>query len=479
MAPLKLVVAAGQRLFADALGASVALGMGHEVVPVHPTRGLDVIDLVLRERPEVALIDNWLDGVAGPPVAAALRRRLPSCKVLLMYSMPDLNEVQSALDAGAYGVLPKTLSLDGVAAAIRDAGALHYPVCPVEGINVVINSAITTRLEGWRRWGKLTRREIEVLELLSLYGRRDAVARCLGSRRNTIDNHVNRILTKTGALSQADAIEAAREAGVLSSLPPEHGRPSPERQNEDQYAGDREAPGHAEEQLATGSHEPMRSVATGATVLIAHALPLFSHSLVLALGARPELTLLREHPGSALETIETARRLQPDVIVLDYWMPGLHGIGGVSQLVSSLPTAKVILLSWLQSNDHIREALDSKAVGFLPTSITVSELADAISLAQDGAKRLFADRVTHLLTTIAKRYEDADRKRTALASLTDREITVLRSLGRGLSQQQAARELSISAATVKVHVHNILLKTGARSSSEAVSMAQGCGLIPV
>lgn len=452
----KIVVADGRRLFGEALGVALSQHSDYDIVSRHPSWGLDVIDLVVTERAGVALVDYWLDGMQGPPVAAALKRRAPSCRVLLMSSSPSGTEVQAGLDSGARGFVPKSLSLAGIVTAVEEVRAGRYPVCPGLGLEIAVDASRNVQPQGWERWGRLTRREIEVLELLGLHGRRDAVTEALGSNRTTVDNHIERILKKTGTLSQADALHAAREAGVLSPLPPDHGM-----------------------QRKKPAVKPRVNGRVGAIVLVADPLPLSSEALSAALGSQPGLSVLPERPASAAETIDAVESQRPDVAVLDFWMPGLDGAAGVSEILRAAPRTKVLLLSWLQGLDHIRSAVSSEAVGFLPTSIGISELAEAISLANDGSGLVYAERVAGLVEKISVRHADREVKRDALASLTAREVAVLGWLSRGHSRAQVARELSIAPATVDVHVRNILRKTGAGSSLEAVSMAQGGGVLPV
>ncbi|MGH2703666.1 MAG: response regulator [Actinomycetota bacterium] len=214
------------------------------------------------------------------------------------------------------------------------------------------------------------------------------------------------------------------------------------------------------------------------TVLVADAQRLFSEALAIALSRYPDLDVVdNNHPTSGLAAVEAAIDLRPDVALLDYWMVGMEGPAAARAILRRLPTCKIMLLSWLHGPAQVQEALDAGVVGFLPKSLGVGQVVDAIRRARAGEVPVYLEELKELLRNIELRDSEVEDMARRLGSLTPREIQILTLLSFGRRIEDVASDLSIAPGTLRTHVHNILKKTGARSQLEALAMARHHGLI--
>jgi len=211
------------------------------------------------------------------------------------------------------------------------------------------------------------------------------------------------------------------------------------------------------------------------TVLVADAQRLFSGALALALGLKPDLAVLDERPISGPAAVEAVRVWTPDVVLMDNWIDGAEA---VKQIVATAPASKVLLLSWIKAPDQVREAIDAGAVGFLPKSLTIDRVAEAIRLAHAGQTLVYADELKRLMENINERDKEADEFSARIETLSARELQILLLLSQGKLIQEVAKELDVVPGTVTAHINQILKKTGARSQAEALAMARQWGSIP-
>ena len=166
--------------------------------------------------------------------------------------------------------------------------------------------------------------------------------------------------------------------------------------------------------------------------------------------------------------IRLAKRLRPDVVLLDVRMPGLDGVATLRQMRERGITARVILLSVFARDEQIFDGLHSGARGYLTKDIGHAELAQAIRTVFAGGSLLppvIAERLVSRLET--------DRS----SELTHRERDVLGRIATGARNDQIATYLVISAGTVKWHLRNIYRTLGASNRTEAVRIARERGLL--
>lgn len=229
LALVKVLVADAQRLFAEAIGIALGTISDFDVVPEYPTDGNHALDVVARHDPHVIVVDYWLPGMSGAALTRALLQRAGTPKVLLVSWLHGGQHVQEALVAGAVGFLPKSLSFEQLVEAIRRASRGEGLVFAEEVASFV--KGIGQRAEefeaGAQKLATLTPREAEVLQLLGQGLAPKEIGSRLSITLGTVKNHIHKILTKTGARSQLEAILIGRWHRVIGDVGPPPSRPRP------------------------------------------------------------------------------------------------------------------------------------------------------------------------------------------------------------------------------------------------------------
>ncbi|MER7330842.1 MULTISPECIES: response regulator transcription factor [unclassified Micromonospora] len=191
-------------------------------------------------------------------------------------------------------------------------------------------------------------------------------------------------------------------------------------------------------------------------VLVVDDEQLVRSGLRLILEAAPDLTVVGEAADGAAALAET-RRLRPDVVLMDVRMPGTDGLTAAPQVVAT--GAKVVMLTTFDRDEYVHRALRAGAVGFLLKDTPPRELAAAVRTVAAGNAMLAPTVTRRLIDSFAERgpaRRDAARQR--LGQLTERELAIVREVGRGLGNGEIARRLTMSEATVKTHVSRALAK---------------------
>jgi len=169
------------------------------------------------------------------------------------------------------------------------------------------------------------------------------------------------------------------------------------------------------------------------------------------------------------EGLALARRLAPDVILMDLLMPGMDGIAATAVLRRELPQTEVIALTSVLEDRLVVDAIRAGAIGYLLKDTNADELCRAIKAAAAGQVQLSPQAAARLMREV--RVPDSPE------ALTERETEVLRLLGQGLANKEIAASLTITEKTVKTHVSNILAKLGVSSRTQAALYAVRIGLV--
>jgi DNA-binding NarL/FixJ family response regulator len=172
------------------------------------------------------------------------------------------------------------------------------------------------------------------------------------------------------------------------------------------------------------------------------------------------------------DAVEAAVRLRPDVVLMDLRMPGVDGLTAIERIATLPAPPRVVALTTFDLDEYVLRALRAGAVGFLLKSTSPEDLVDLVRVAAAGHTVLSAVPAQRLVSNTA----DAGRARDLVGSLTEREVEVLESLGAGRSNQQIARRLHLSEATVKGYVSRLLVKLGCDNRTEAALLARDAGL---
>jgi DNA-binding NarL/FixJ family response regulator len=194
------------------------------------------------------------------------------------------------------------------------------------------------------------------------------------------------------------------------------------------------------------------------------------------LSTQPDFTVV----GSAADgeqAVRLCRELRPDVVLMDIRMPGIDGIAATRRLLSEPDPPRVLILTTFDLDEHVYDALDAGASGFLLKEATAERLFDAVRIVAAG-DALLAPTVTRRLVAEFARMRSRHRERDpALRSLTTRETEVLRLIAEGLSNPEIAARLVVGEETVKSHVSRVLGKLGLRDRTQAVVVAYESGLV--
>jgi DNA-binding NarL/FixJ family response regulator len=218
-------------------------------------------------------------------------------------------------------------------------------------------------------------------------------------------------------------------------------------------------------ELSTDGAEPP----TGLEVLIVDDDPLVRAGLRLILGGSRDIVIVGE-AGDGAEGVAMARRLRPDVVLMDIRMPRLDGIAATEQLVADDDAPRVIVLTTFDADDYVVRALAQGAHGFLLKDTPPAQLVEAIRKVAAGEPTLSPSVTAQLIRHVAGSQAadaSADERgasaRARLAGLTEREQDVARALGRGASNAQISAQLYMSVATVKAHISRLLTKLDAQN----------------
>ena len=210
-------------------------------------------------------------------------------------------------------------------------------------------------------------------------------------------------------------------------------------------------------------------------VLIVDDDDLMRAGLAAVLSSDPTIAIVGE-ASTGREAVERARRLDPDVVLMDVRMPDLDGIAATRELTSTSPGARVLILTTFEQDDYIFGGLRAGASGFLLKRTRPEELIAAVHTIAAGDSLLSPSVTRRVIEGMAKGPLAPIATSNDLDELTRREREVLELIGRGLSNTEIAATLVVEESTVKTHVKRILMKLHLRDRVQAVIYAYESGL---
>jgi DNA-binding NarL/FixJ family response regulator len=200
----------------------------------------------------------------------------------------------------------------------------------------------------------------------------------------------------------------------------------------------------------------------------------------MVLEAQADFEVVGEAADGA-EGVALARRLEPDVILMDVRMPGMDGVQATRALVGAGCRSRIIILTPFDLDEYAHAALRAGASGFLLKDAQPTDLLSAIRAVASGDAVVAPSTTRRLLATIAHRLPETTAEAVddddGFATLTPREREVLLAVARGLSNAEIADALVLSEATVKTHVGRILAKLELRDRVQIVVYAYDHGLV--
>ena len=213
------------------------------------------------------------------------------------------------------------------------------------------------------------------------------------------------------------------------------------------------------------------------TLLIVDDQALVRVGLRKILENEPEMTVVGE-AGDGEDAVASARRLRPDIVLMDIRMPVLDGIEATRRIVRAQPSTRVLILTTFGLDTYVYDALRAGASGFMLKDAPPEEIAAAVRIVASG-EALLAPAVTRAVIEEFARHPPSAPATPppAVAELTPREQEVLDLLARGLSNPEICERLVISEATAKTHVAHILQKLDLRDRVQAVIYAYETGVV--
>jgi DNA-binding NarL/FixJ family response regulator len=212
-------------------------------------------------------------------------------------------------------------------------------------------------------------------------------------------------------------------------------------------------------------------------ILLADDQPLLRTGFRMVLGGEEDLDIVGE-AGDGAEAVDLARRLLPDVVLMDIRMPRLDGVAATKAIVEARLPVRVLILTTFDLDEYVVGALRAGASGFLAKDVPADDLVTAIRTVAAGEAVVAPRILKRLLDQFAVALPDpsAAAPRT-VECLTEREREVLVQMARGLSNAEIARALTVSETTIKTHVGHVLTKLGLRDRVQAVVLAYETGLV--
>jgi DNA-binding NarL/FixJ family response regulator len=210
-------------------------------------------------------------------------------------------------------------------------------------------------------------------------------------------------------------------------------------------------------------------------VLIADDDDLMRAGLVELLSGEESIEIVGQ-ARTGREAAERARRLKPDVVLMDVRMPDMDGIRATAELAGTAPDARVLILTTFEQDDYIFGALRAGASGFLLKRTRPEELIAAVHTVASGDSLLSPSVTRRVIDRMAHQPAPDLSNQAKLDELSPREQEVLGLVAAGLSNREIASEFVIEEATVRSHIRRILMKLGLRDRVQIVIFAYETGL---
>ena len=196
----------------------------------------------------------------------------------------------------------------------------------------------------------------------------------------------------------------------------------------------------------------------------------------MILESEPDISVVGEAENGE-QAAASARRLRPDVVLMDIQMPGGDGLQATRRITEDRDVcSRVVILTTFERDEYVFEALHCGASGFLLKNAPPEELLQAVRVVAAG-DALLAPSVTRRIIEQFARRPVKPEVDAQVESLTQREREVLVMLARGRSNAELATELFVSEGTIKTHVSSLLSKLGLRDRVQAVVLAYESGLV--
>lgn len=215
-------------------------------------------------------------------------------------------------------------------------------------------------------------------------------------------------------------------------------------------------------------------------VLVGDSEKIYREGLKLLLSRHSDIRVVGQ-AASGGELCEKARRIQPDLVLLESVFPDMDGFAATRTILADLPRTRIAMLCVSRADADVLKAIKSGAHGYMTKDTNVHALVDSILRVACGESVVPPSIASRLLQEYAAITQDSDAQQNAIeadrAKVTEREREVLRLLVQGATNRDIARQLVITENTVKVHLRNILEKLHLRNRQQAAAFAVSSGLV--
>lgn len=206
-------------------------------------------------------------------------------------------------------------------------------------------------------------------------------------------------------------------------------------------------------------------------VLIVEDDPMMQLGLEQSLSAHPQITIVGQAEDGYMG-VEAAKKLHPDLIVMDIGLPRLDGIAATQQIKEILPNVRVVMLTSHTTDREIIASLSSGADAYCIKGASVDRLLKAIAAAAEGATYLDPQIASSVVKHLSPPTTNSN-----IANLSQRELEVLKLIVEGYSNPEIASALYLSANTIKTHVRGIMNKLAVDDRVQAAVVALRSGLV--
>lgn len=203
--------------------------------------------------------------------------------------------------------------------------------------------------------------------------------------------------------------------------------------------------------------------------------PLFRYGLISVLAEYPEFKVVGD-AASSVEALPRIEKIQPDIVIMDVFMPNSDGIKTTSIIKQKSPNTEIMILTISDNEDIFLSAIKAGAKGYLLKGVGIMEIVDAIKLVVKGEATVSPTMAARLLEQFRNNGKENSGKK-GLNELSIREKEVLKLTAQGSSNKEIAAHLFISDTTVKAHIRNILEKLRVKNRAEAVGVAITKGIL--
>jgi len=210
-------------------------------------------------------------------------------------------------------------------------------------------------------------------------------------------------------------------------------------------------------------------------VLLADDHAIVREGIKRILAEEPDIEVVGE-AGDGLQAVEMAKKLKPDVAILDITMPALNGIEATRQIRSVLPDTHTLTLTMHEDDTYVFQLLKAGAAGYVLKRAAATDLVQAVRAAQRGEAFLYPSVAKAVVADYLKRLEEGEG-REMYDGLTEREKEILTLVAEGATNQEIARTLFISIKTVQTHRAHIMEKLNLHDRTKLVRYAIRKGLI--